>query len=80
MQISLHSSMFPFFVKPKKQLLVLTLAGTLTFLACHEPIGIAITSTINELFTLASFLVVKISSKRCPAVSAVFLKGTSIRN
>ena len=61
--------MFPFFVKQTKQLLVLTLADTLTFLECHEPIGIAITSTISELFTLACCLVVKISIKGCPAVS-----------
>ena len=64
--------MFPFFVKQKKQLLVLTLADTLTFLACHEVIVIAITSTISELFTLVGFLVVIISSKRCPAVSDFF--------
>ena len=61
--------MFPFFVKQKKQLLVLTLADFLTFLDCHEPIGIAVTSTISERFTLAGYLVVKISKKGCLAVS-----------
>ena len=65
--------MFPLFVKQKKQLLVLTLADTLTFLECHEPIRIAVTSTISERFTRVGYLVVIISKKGCPAVSDFLL-------